>query len=47
VVLDDTLPRGFVAVRDLAGLAVTETVRLVKHDVRSRPILTSALATDA
>ena len=46
VVFDDTLPRGFVAVRDLAGLAVTETVRLVKHDVRSRPILTSALATD-
>ena len=47
VVLDDTLPRGFVVVRDLAGLAITETVRLVKHDVRSRPILPSALATDA
>lgn len=46
VVFDDALPRGFVVVRDLAGLAVTERVRLVKHDVRSRPIITSALAPD-
>lgn len=46
VVFDDALPRGYVVVRDLAGLAITETVRLVKHDVRSRPILTSALTKD-
>ena len=30
VELDDTLPRGGVVVRDLAGLAPTEIVRLVK-----------------
>lgn len=47
VVIDDTLPRGHVVVRDLAGLAVSEIVRLVKRDVRSRPILTSALTKDA
>jgi anaerobic selenocysteine-containing dehydrogenase len=47
VVFDETLPRAGVVVRDLAGLAVTEIVRLVKHDVRSRPILTSALVKDA
>lgn len=47
VVYDERLPRGGVVVRDLAGLTITEIVRLVKHDVRQRPILTTALAKDA
>lgn len=44
VVYDDTLPRGGVVVRDLAGLAVTEIVRLIKMDVGHRPVLTTNLA---
>jgi anaerobic selenocysteine-containing dehydrogenase len=37
-VIDDTLPRGGVVVRDIAGLAVTEIVRLVRTDAE-RPVL--------
>jgi anaerobic selenocysteine-containing dehydrogenase len=44
VVYDDTLPKGGVVVRDLAGLTVTEIVRLVKMDVDHRPVLTTQLA---
>jgi anaerobic selenocysteine-containing dehydrogenase len=44
VVYDDTLPRGGVVVRDLAGIAVTEIVRLVKMDVEHRPVLTTNFA---
>ncbi len=44
VVYDESLPRGGVVVRDLAGIAVTEIVRLVKMDIDHRPVLTSNLA---
>ena len=44
VVYDESLPRGGVIVRDLAGLAVTEIVRLVKMDIDHRPVLTTNLA---
>ncbi len=44
VVYDDTLPRGGIVVRDLAGLAVTEIVRLIKMDIDHRPVLTTKLA---
>lgn len=44
VVYDESLPRGGVVVRDLAGLAVTEIVRLVKMDIDHRPVLTTHLA---
>ena len=44
VVYDETLPKGGVVVRDIAGLAVTEIVRLVKMDVDHRPVLTKHLA---
>lgn len=44
VVYDETLPKGGVVVRDLAGLAVTEIVKLVKMDVDHRPVLTKSLA---
>ncbi len=37
-VIDDTLPRGGVVVRDVAGLATTEIVRLVRVDAE-RPML--------
>lgn len=36
VVLDPALPRGGIAVQDIAGLAVSEVVRLVRPD-RERP----------
>jgi anaerobic selenocysteine-containing dehydrogenase len=36
--IDDTLPRGGVVVRDVAGLATTEIVRLVRVDAE-RPML--------
>ena len=36
--IDDSIPRGGVVVRDLAGLAPTEIVRLVKVDT-DRPLL--------
>lgn len=45
VAYDDTLPKGGIVVRDLAGLTVTEIVRLVKLDVEDRPVLTTRLAT--
>lgn len=38
LIVDDTLPRGGIVVRDMAGLAVSEVVRLVKVDAE-RPIL--------
>jgi len=44
VVYDETLPKGGVVVRDLAGLAITEIVRLVKMDIDHRPVLTTNLA---
>ncbi|MBL8997600.1 MAG: hypothetical protein KJZ74_11480 [Gemmatimonadales bacterium] len=44
VVYDESLPRGGVVVRDLAGLAITEIVRLVKMDIDHRPVLTKNLA---
>ena len=39
VTIDDTLPRGGVVVRDIAGLAPTEIVRLVRVDDAQRPLL--------
>ncbi len=44
VVYDESLPKGGVVVRDLAGVAVTEIVRLVKMDVDHRPVLTTNFA---
>jgi anaerobic selenocysteine-containing dehydrogenase len=44
VVYDETMPKGGIAVRDLAGVAITEIVRLVKMDVDHRPVLTKNLA---
>ena len=38
VIIDDTLPRGGVVVRDVAGLAPTEVVRLVRPSAE-RPVL--------
>ena len=35
VVLDDTVPRGGVVVRDIAGIAPSEIVRVVKVDLDS------------
>lgn len=37
VVIDDTVPRGGVVVRDIAGLTITEIVRLVKPNLDARP----------
>ena len=37
VVIDDTVPRGGVVVRDIAGVTVTEIVRLVKPNLDARP----------
>jgi anaerobic selenocysteine-containing dehydrogenase len=37
-IIDDTLPRGGVVVRDVAGLAPTEIVRLLRVD-DERPLL--------
>lgn len=34
VALDDTLPKGGIAVRDIAGLAVSEVVRVARPDRR-------------
>ncbi|MFP5354268.1 MAG: molybdopterin dinucleotide binding domain-containing protein [Gemmatimonadota bacterium] len=34
VALDDTLPKGGIAVRDIAGLAVSEVVRVERPDRR-------------
>ncbi len=44
VVYDTAMPKGGIVVRDLAGIAVTEIVRLVKMDVEHRPVLTTNLA---
>lgn len=44
VVYDESVPKGGVVVRDIAGLAVTEVVRLVKMDIDHRPVLTKNLA---
>lgn len=44
VVYDESLPRGGIVVRDLAGVAITEIVKLVKMDVDHRPVLTKNLA---
>jgi anaerobic selenocysteine-containing dehydrogenase len=44
VVYDETLPKGGIAARDLAGIAITEIVRLVKMDVDHRPVITKNLA---
>lgn len=44
VVYDETLPKGGIVVRDIAGITVTEIVRLVKMDVDHRPVLTTNLA---
>jgi anaerobic selenocysteine-containing dehydrogenase len=37
-IIDDSLPRGGVVVRDVAGLAATEIVRIVRVDAE-RPLL--------
>ena len=37
VVIDDAVPRGGVVVRDIAGVTVTEIVRLVKPNLDARP----------
>ena len=37
VQIDDQVPRGGVVVRDIAGLTVTEIVRLVKPNLDARP----------
>ena len=37
VVIDDSIPRGGVVVRDIAGLTVTEIVRLVKPNFDAPP----------
>ena len=42
VEIDDTIPRGGVVVRDIAGLAPTEIVRLIKVDT-DRPVLTTEI----
>lgn len=38
MIVDDSLPRGSVVVRDVAGIAPTEIVRLVRVDA-DRPVL--------
>ena len=37
VSIDDTIPRGGAVVRDIAGLTVSEIVRLVKPNLDARP----------
>ncbi len=37
--VDDTLPRGGVVVRDVAGLAASEIIRIVRIDDEERPVL--------
>jgi len=37
LVVDDTVPRGGVVLRDIAGVTVTEIVRLVKLDTDTPP----------
>ena len=38
VLVDDSVPRGDVVVRDIAGVSVTEIVRLVKPNLDARPV---------
>lgn len=38
-IIDDTLPRGGVVVRDVAGLAPTEIIRLVRAGAADRTVL--------
>ena len=40
VKIDDSVPRGGIIARDIAGLATTEIVRLIKAD-GDRPVLTN------
>jgi hypothetical protein len=37
VLIDDAVPKGGVVVRDIAGVTVTEIVRLVKPNLDARP----------
>jgi hypothetical protein len=37
VLIDDSVPRGGVVVRDISGVTVTEVVRLVKPNLDARP----------
>jgi hypothetical protein len=37
VLIDDSVPRGGVVVRDIAGVTVSEIVRLVKPNLDARP----------
>ena len=37
VLIDDSVPRGGVVVRDITGVTVTEIVRLVKPNLDARP----------
>ena len=37
VLIDDSVPRGGVVVRDIVGVTVTEIVRLVKPNLDARP----------
>lgn len=37
VIIDDAVPKGGVVVRDIAGIVVSEIVRLVKPDLDSGP----------
>ena len=37
LVIDDSVPRGSVVVRDLAGIAVSEVIRVVKPDLDRPP----------
>ena len=39
VMIDDDVPRGGVVVRDIAGVTVTEIVRIVKPNLDARPDL--------
>jgi hypothetical protein len=39
VVYDEEVPKGGIVVRDIAGVAVSEIVRLVKTDTTDRPVL--------
>jgi anaerobic selenocysteine-containing dehydrogenase len=35
--IDDSIPRGYIVVRDIAGVATAEIVSIVKPDMDSRP----------
>jgi anaerobic selenocysteine-containing dehydrogenase len=41
--IDDTVPAGGATVRDLAGLAVTEIIKLVRHDQDRGPQATQPM----